>query len=103
MKKLIILLLILTAKLSYAGNIADDCSLNGIKLNGKVKIVNAFADFEVKKVNAFEDLRVKVVNALPSSCGEWQFVDAFEDFSIKFVDAFEDFSIKEVEAFPGIN
>jgi hypothetical protein len=82
--------------------IGKDCELKGKKLYGKVKVVDAFPDFEVKRVDAFADLHVKVVDAFPDSCGRWQWVDAFPDFTIKWVDAFPDFTIKQVDAFPGI-
>lgn len=71
-------------------------------LYGKVKVVQAFADYKVKIVSAFPDLKVKTVDAFPDAAGEWQFVDAFPDFTITFVDAFPDFTIQYVEAFPGI-
>ncbi len=35
--------------------------------------------------------------------GQWQFVDAFEDFTIQYVDAFEDFTIEYVTSFLGTN
>lgn len=78
------------------------CTQDGKKLHGRVKVVDAFADFEVKVVDAFPDLRVKVVTAFPDSCGEWMFVDSFPDFTVKLVDAFPDFTIKYVDAFPGL-
>ncbi len=84
------------------GKITSDCSLRGKKLHGRVKIVTAFPDFKVKKVEAFEDLKVKRVNAFPNSCGKWEFVDAFPDFTIQYVDAFPDFTIRFVTAFPGL-
>ena len=67
-----------------------DCTWNGIPLYGKVKIVNAFPD-----------LKVKVVSVFPDSCGKWQFVEHFEDFTIQFVDSFPDLKIQFVESFPG--
>lgn len=79
-----------------------DCVFKGKKLYGKVKVVDAFPDFEVKRVDAFADLHVKVVDAFPDSCGRWKYVDAFPDFTIKWVDAFPDFTIKFVDAFPGV-
>ena len=91
--------------------IQSDCSCskqesNGkikqIPLHGKVKIVTAFADFKVQVVTAFEDIAVKKVTAFPDNCGEWQYVDSFEDYSVQFVDAFPDFTIKYVDAFPGV-
>jgi hypothetical protein len=82
--------------------VGSDCTFKGKKLYGKVKVVDAFADFEVKKVDAFADLHVKKVDAFADSCGKWKFVDAFPDFEVKWVDAFPDFEIKMVDAFPGV-
>ena len=85
-----------------ADKISSDCTFRGKKLQGKVKIVSAFPDFKVKKVEAFEDLKVKNVDAFPDSCGRWQFVDSFPDFTIQYVEAFPDFTIRFVNAFPGL-
>jgi hypothetical protein len=82
--------------------VSADCTFEGKKLQGRVKVVDAFADFEVKVVDAFPDLRVMTVDAFPDSCGRWQMVDAFPDFTIKYVDAFSDFDIKRVDAFAGL-
>jgi hypothetical protein len=93
----------LTAKTSLKSkaNISD-CTFNGIKLYGKVQVVNAFPDIKVQIVNAFPDLKVQVVDAFPDACGKWQMVDAFPDFKIQFVDAFPDIKIQYVDAFPGL-
>ena len=79
----------------------EDCKCKNIELKGRVKIVKNFANFKVKVVNSFADLKVKVVSSFPNKCGEWQFVDSGEDFTIQFVDAFPDFKIMFVEQFPG--
>lgn len=65
-------------------------------------MVEAFADFTVRIDNNFPDLNVQKVDCFPDKCGQWQFVDAFPDFTIQYVDAFEDFSVKFVDAFPGV-
>ena len=78
-----------------------DCTYNGIKLYGKVKVVNSFADIKVKVVDSFPDLKVKEVTSFPDRCGEWQFVDSFPDFTIQYVDSFPDLKIKFVTSFPG--
>lgn len=93
--------LVATASPTPAAQIGDDCTFKGKRLAGRVKVVDAFPDFEVKRVDAFEDLRVKWVDAFPDSCGRWEKVDAFPDFTIKYVDAFPDFTIRNVDAFPG--
>ena len=100
LSKFVVLTLCL-CNLSYAKNIENKCTLDGVKLNGRVKIVDSFATFKVKKVKAFADLKVKFVDSFANKCGRWQIVDTFEDFSVEFVDAFEDFSIIESE-FPGV-
>jgi len=100
MKTFMFLLLLLPLSTPYEP-ITDDCKCKGIPLYGKVRIVDAFEDFKVCVVDAFEDLDVDTNVANPTRCGEWEFVDAFEDFTIRYVDAFEDFSIRYVDAFPG--
>jgi 3-methyladenine DNA glycosylase AlkD len=80
----------------------ENCSYNGKKLFGKVKIVDSFPDIKVKIVNSFPDLKVKIVDAFPDKCGEWQIVDSFPDVKIKFVEKFPDLKIMFVENFPGI-
>lgn len=87
---------------AVGGKIDEDCTYNGVKLNGRVKVVTSFETFRVKVVDAFCDIRVREVSAFPNQCGEWQPVDAFEDFSVRFVDSFEDFRICQVAAFPGV-
>lgn len=78
-----------------------DCKCKRIPLHGKVKVVTTFADFKVQTVTAFPDIKVKKVACFPDDCGEWQFVDAFPDFTIQYVTAFPDFTIQFVDAFPG--
>ena len=75
----------------------------GIRLNGKVKVVDHFPDIKVKVVDAFPDIRVKTVDAFPDKIGEWQFVEYGEDFTIQFVESFPDIKIKFVDAFPGVD
>jgi hypothetical protein len=85
-----------------ANKISNDCTYNGIKLYGKVKIVERFPDIKVQKKDAFQDLSVQYVKAFPDACGKWQVVDTFPDFTVQFVDRFPDITIREVTAFPGI-
>lgn len=82
--------------------VSKDGYYNGIFLAGRVKVVEHFPDINVKIDNYFPDLYVRRVNSLPLEIGEWQFVDSFEDFSIKFVEHFEDISIKFDDHFPGV-
>ena len=98
----ILLGLLVSTQISYAGRVPSSCVYKGKPLYGKVKIVDSFEDFRVKKVSSFEDLKVKQVTSFPDKCGRWKYVDSFEDFKIKFVDSFEDFSIKYVDSFEGL-
>lgn len=82
--------------------VSKDGYYKGIFLAGRVKVVEHFPDINVKIDNYFPDLRVRRVNSLPLAIGEWQFVDSFEDFSIKFVEHFEDISITFDDHFPGV-
>jgi len=79
----------------------SDCKCKDIELKGRVKIVSNFADFKVKVVKSFADLKVKKVKSFSNNCGEWQFVDYGEDFTIQFVNEFSDFTIMYVEQFAG--
>jgi len=81
----------------------EDCSFNGIKLYGKVQVVQNFPDIKVKIDNTWADIKVKMVDNFPDSCGEWQMVEHFPDFKVQFVDTFEDIKIKYVENWPGID
>jgi hypothetical protein len=84
------------------GNVQDDCSFRGIKLAGKVKIVDSFPDIRVKAVSSFPDIKVKQVTSFADECGEWQMVDSFPDFKIQFVDSFPDVEVAWVDSFPGL-
>ena len=50
----------------------EECSFNGIKLNGKIQFVESFPDLTVQVVESFPDLKVKIVDSFPDDCGEWQ-------------------------------
>ena len=80
----------------------DECTFNGIKLNGKIQFVKSFPDLTVQVVESFPDLKVKIVDSFPNDCGEWQIVDSFPDVKVKIVESFADIKIKFVESFPGI-
>jgi hypothetical protein len=79
-----------------------NCRYNGIKLHGKVQIVENFADITVKPVEEFADLLVQKVSNSADECGQWQIVENFADLKVKFVDSFEDITVKMVESFPGL-
>lgn len=104
MKNIIILLLTLNLIIlsAHAGNVTSACTYNGIPLYGKVRVVDSFEDFRVRVVSTFEDLRVRPVSSFARNCGQWEFVNSFEDFKIKYVDSFEDFSIRFVDTFEGV-
>lgn len=81
---------------------AGDCTMKGIKLYGKVKVVESFPDLRVQVVDSFPDIKVQVVTAFPTACGKWEFVDSFPDFTIQYVESFPDVKVKFVDSFPGI-
>ncbi len=78
------------------------CSLGGIELFGRVRIVERGGDVRVKMVEHFADLKVDPFSNFPRSCGEWQFVERREDFTIRFVEDNADIEIELVRAFPGM-
>ena len=108
MKKAGALLLMLTlicfASVASAASekITKDGYFKGIRLAGKVRVVEHFPDLKVKVNQSFPDLKVKAVETFPNDVGEWQFVDFGEDFTIQFVDHFPDITIRFVNAFPGV-
>lgn len=82
--------------------ITKDGYFRGKRLAGKVKIVDALADFNVRVVDALPDLNVKVVDGLANDPGEWQFVEGLPDFTVRFVDGCPDFTIRFVDNLPGV-
>jgi hypothetical protein len=105
MKKLmlsvVVVSVLLIAITAQANPIGGDCTFKGIRLYGKVQIVDAFPDIKIQIVTAFPDLKVKKVDAFPDSCGKWQRVEASPDFKVQIVDAFPDIKVQWVDAFPG--
>ncbi len=103
-KKILAALILCCSSLyvSAGGNISSDCTYKGIPLYGRVKIVDFMPDFRVQQVDFMPDLRVKKA-LIPSSCGEWQFVDTVPDFTIQFVDFVPDFTIQYVDFMPGMS
>lgn len=93
---------VLTIPAMATSAVNKDGYYKGIKLCGKVKVVEHFADIKIKVVNSFPDLRVKVVDSFPNKIGEWQFVEYGEDFTVQFVNNFPDIKIKYVTSFPGV-
>ena len=86
-----------------ASPISEDGCYKGIRLAGKVKVVEYNGDIKVKVVNSFPDLRVKAVEHFPDDIGEWQFVGYGGDFTIQYVDSFPDIKIQFVEHWPGVD
>lgn len=78
------------------------CTYKGIRLYGKVEIVQAIPDLKVQVVNSGQDLDVKFVENFPDECGEWQIVNIFPDFRVQFVNIFPDLKIRLVNSSPGI-
>lgn len=99
---LVVFATLLVASGPAAAKIDGDCALNGVKLHGKVQIVDSFPDIKVQIVASFPDLKVKPVKSFPDSCGQWQFVESFPDFKIQYVESFPDLKIEMVESFPGL-
>ena len=98
----LLLLFLMTLPAIAASAINKDGYYKGIKLCGRVKVVEHFADIKVKVVDSFPDLRVKVVESFPDAIGKWKFVESGEDFSVQFIDSFPDIKIKYVNSFPGV-
>lgn len=98
--------LVLVAAIVIGGTgaraVSTDCSLGGIPLYGKVKVVSSFPDLKIKIVDSFPDLKVQVVTSFPDTCGKWQFVESFPDFKVQFVNSFPDLEIEYVTSFPGL-
>lgn len=95
--------LLFGAVASASGVIGADGTFNGIKLCGKVRVVEYNPDIRVQVVTSFPDLKVKVVDHFPDEIGEWQFVEYGEDFTVQFVTSFPDIRIKYVTSFPGVD
>lgn len=82
----------------------EDCTCEGKRLYGKVKVVSSGADFKVQVVDTWQDLDVKVVTEWADSCGKWKFVDentSWYDFSIEYVSSYPDFKVKFVNTWAG--
>lgn len=94
---------LLICMMTMTVNAASNGYCKGIRLCGKVRVVEHSADLKVKVVNSFPDLKVKRVNHFPREIGEWQFVTHGEDFTIQYVTSFPDLKIKFVDHFPGVN
>lgn len=96
------LLSFITLALAGDKKISKECTYKGIPLYGKVKFVSSGGDIKIQATCSFPDLKVKIVRAFPDSCGEWQIVDSFPDFTVQFVESFPDLRVQFVDAFPGL-
>ncbi|MCR5697857.1 MAG: hypothetical protein K6G73_12865 [Marinilabiliaceae bacterium] len=76
--------------------ITTDGFCKGIRLAGKVRIVDVGEDFKVRVVDVGEDLIVRRDDfaTSKSKIGRWRFVDIGGDFKIRIVDVGEDFKIR---------
>lgn len=99
---LAVVLVLIFAHAARSAGVTPDGYCSGVRLCGKVKVVDNFADLKVQVVDSFPDLRVKRVSAFPKKIGEWQFVKSGEDFTVQFVNSFPDLKIQYVDAFPGV-
>lgn len=83
--------------------ITRDCKCDGRELWGKVKVVEANADFRVQVKSLDPDLLV-ILSDVPQKCGQWKFIESgVPDFTIQFVDVDPDFTIRYVKFNPGVN
>ncbi len=94
------------AQTDAAGNAptgaAAACSVGGVELFGRVRIVERGGDVRVKMVERFADLKVDPFAIVPNDCGEWKFVERNEDFTIRFVESNPDIEIELVRHLPGM-
>jgi hypothetical protein len=82
-------------------NAPQDCKINGISMNAKVRIVfwydrPTFKVRAVKDGDGGEDLTVRFITNTRSSslCGQWELVSGGEDFTVAFVENGEDFTVR---------
>ena len=80
----------------------EDCTFDGIKLYGKVEVVDNWADIKIQVVDSWPDLKVQEVTSFADSCGKWEFVTSFPDFTITYVDNWPDLKVQFVDNWPGV-
>lgn len=88
-----------TPTVAMCGRIKCDCTLKGIPLYGRYRVVTFNEDFKIRETS-FPDLKVLKTN-FADSCGEWQEVTFNEDFTVRVVTFNEDFQIA-YSNFPGV-
>lgn len=88
MYRLIIYFLILLSTFLQAQDKPENCTVNGIRLTGDVRIVNSAPDITVyiSSRETFNSLEVEITDLIPDECGEWHITDRGEDFSIKIIE-----------------
>jgi hypothetical protein len=89
-----------TPTVAMCGRIKCDCTLNGIPLYGRYRVVTFNEDFKIRETS-FPDLKVLKTTSFPNSCGKWQEVTFNEDFTVRVVTFNEDFQIA-YSNFPGV-
>jgi ABC-type antimicrobial peptide transport system permease subunit len=92
-------------RLKNREKITSDGYFKGIKLCGKVRVVDRNPDFRVIVVDSYHDLKVQKVDDYPKFIGQWQFVGDYSDFTIQFFESHDfnyDFKIQFVDSYPGV-
>jgi hypothetical protein len=102
MKKLLLFIFLLLPIMAAknANEPIEDCKCKGIKLYGKVRVVERHEDLKVRIVETGEDFRVRSISYNPDKCGQWRFVESGEDLKIRFVESSEDLKIRFVDFDP---
>lgn len=98
----VLALCLLSAVSQAASPVTADGYYKGIRLCGRVKVVQHFGDIRVKVVDHFPDLKVQVTDRFPDRIGQWKFVEHGADFTVQFVDHSPDIKIRYVKSFPGV-
>lgn len=79
-----------------AGFNRKTCTFNGIKLSGRVMVVDSGADIKVQVVRGLPDLNVRQVRMPTNMCGDWQMVESAPDFTIEYSNMRPDLKIKVI-------
>ena len=84
MKKIFLITLALVSVMAIAFSvhatnpISRDGYFNGVRLAGKVRIVDYNGDFRIRVTNSFPDLDVKLVDMFPDKVGELSLIHISE-------------------------
>lgn len=84
MYRLLILLLLFSNTLFAQ----DNCSIKGVKLQGKVRIIESGADIKVcvKIAPTSASREITITTHTPMVCGEWLITDDASDFTIEITE-----------------